>query len=1191
MLFDRAVDNIRALLQRTFSQSVKDIPKPRFVDLAPTSKVDNAGIYFEALDYATTNGEVLNIALTGPYGSGKSSVIKAFLARYPGSTLQLSLASFLPDGEQPKRVTKQEIERSILQQILYGVEADKLPFSRFKRIRVPKNISIGTSLLILIGLVCAWYLFNKQAELLSGKFFDPLQLSNWFNYFSVAAVGLLTWKAIHSAYTNSLGLSLKSISLKDVQIAPAAADQESILNRHLDEILYFFQSTDYDLVVIEDLDRFETPDIFVTLREINGLINANEGIRRRVRFLYALRDDIFANTDRTKFFEFIVPVVPVINHSNSVDKIIEHSQRIALDTRLNKQFVREVSRYLSDLRLIRNIFNEYVIYSTNLAAGEDGLLDANKLLAIVIYKNVIPKDFAALHRQEGALSRVLGRYDQYVAKLEQGVRSEISAIEARVQTGDEQALRDEAELRKVYAMAVIERIPPNYHLISTQNGNFQLRQLTEGDLLETFIAKKSMVAIGQGRISVDLKEVEDSVDPTRSFEQRKTDISGKSAKVRKEAEKRIRELETRLSSLRTRRFNEVVRESANLIEEVFAEVGENRDLLKYLILEGYLDDTYYQYISLFHSGRLSPKDNSFLIKIRAYNNPPPDFPLDNVAEVIESMRPDDFGQTYVLNRFIVDHLFADAGTNAKRIADAIAFITTNFQACGDFFRSYYATGSHVDKLVEALAARWPGFVSVALNEMDGPSHVARILAYASDQALQHPASADALKPFLSDNADRVLAERIDFRLERFRSLPVEIADVEKLADYPDALSFIVNEGLYRISIDNIRYIFAHVVGGRDMEALEKRHLSTLNETKDTALLKRIASDFTTYVSDVLLKLQMNTEEDVSAILQVLARDDVEHDLRVEFLQKQTSLLPHLDDIPAEFQQIALEGHHVDPTWANCLKFMKSESYDADVLTTYLQTDKVVAALIRQPIPGGEKAFTLRQFIIGNDALDLDMYRSYVRLLPNYFKSFQNVETSKIKVLIEERKVEFTPANFQHLDDVEHRVLFIALNFDAYVAEKSNYPMDDEFRAQLIRSSISDTQKLKVLADIDESYVAATPSLAAIVGALLDRSAGARHDYGVEFIKAIVLHARSVKVQVSLLNKMHLALSVSEVRDILRGLPAPYQDIAHFGKSPKLENNEGNRLLAQWLSDRKVISSFKETVITGEVKINTFRKEG
>ncbi|HEY8356730.1 MAG TPA: hypothetical protein VIL30_04640, partial [Ramlibacter sp.] len=94
-----------------------------------------------------------------------------------------------------------------------------------------------------------------------------------------------------------------------------------------------------------------------------------------------------------------------------------------------------------------------------------------------------------------------------------------------------------------------------------------------------------------------------------------------------------------------------------------------------------------------------------------------------------------------------------------------------------------------------------------------------------------------------------------------------------------------------------------------------------------------------------------------------------------------------------------------------------------------------------------------------------------------------------------------------------------------------------------------------------------------------------------FIKALILHTRELKVRISLLTKMHRTLSVPDIREIMHGLPSPFQDIATLGKSPKLENNEANRQLAQWLKDKGVISSFSETLLGGEIKINTFRKEG
>lgn len=93
------------------------------------------------------------------------------------------------------------------------------------------------------------------------------------------------------------------------------------------------------------------------------------------------------------------------------------------------------------------------------------------------------------------------------------------------------------------------------------------------------------------------------------------------------------------------------------------------------------------------------------------------------------------------------------------------------------------------------------------------------------------------------------------------------------------------------------------------------------------------------------------------------------------------------------------------------------------------------------------------------------------------------------------------------------------------------------------------------------------------------------------VNAVIINSLKIEVQVSLLNKMHHSLSIVDVRDVLAYLPSPYEDIATFGKSPKLEDNDGNRNLAEWLDARHVISSFNETLLGGWIKINTFRKNG
>src|SRR5690606_4987213 len=98
-------------------------------------------------------------ALTGPYGSGKSTILQTYHNNYTGKDLKflfISLATFkeetieLPETTPPppptgKEGDKQEasernqllrlIETSILQQIFYHESDKKIPDSRFKKIR------------------------------------------------------------------------------------------------------------------------------------------------------------------------------------------------------------------------------------------------------------------------------------------------------------------------------------------------------------------------------------------------------------------------------------------------------------------------------------------------------------------------------------------------------------------------------------------------------------------------------------------------------------------------------------------------------------------------------------------------------------------------------------------------------------------------------------------------------------------------------------------------------------------------------------------------------------------------------------------------------------------------------------------------------------------------------------------------
>ncbi len=375
-----AVKELDQVLQETLSPIAKDVPAGR---------------------------RIKNIAITGPYGAGKSSIIQTLENDYPQfEYLNLSLATLRTDEVPTKsgdsdtnskndsnaitsdndsiELLNRRIEYSILQQIIYKEESENVPNSRLRRIKHFKSselVKYGIS--VIIFLLCFCIVF-EPTWLRVETFYSMFNFGKtnfWIDLFCATIMMFESYffiKKLIQAYSNS---KLNKLNLKDGEIE---LEETSIFNKHLDEILYFFQVTKYNVVVIEDVDRFGTTDIFLKLRELNQLINESKVIGRPVIFLYAVKDDLFIDEDRVKFFDYIVTVVPTINPSNSKDRLKNLLSEKG-HTNFNDDDLSEMGFFIQDMRLLINIVNEYDQYHQRLIK-ENANLDCTKLLGMIVYK-------------------------------------------------------------------------------------------------------------------------------------------------------------------------------------------------------------------------------------------------------------------------------------------------------------------------------------------------------------------------------------------------------------------------------------------------------------------------------------------------------------------------------------------------------------------------------------------------------------------------------------------------------------------------------------------------------------------------------------------------------------------------------------------------------------------------------------
>lgn len=376
----------------TQSESGQQTQSLNFSSLSPLDDVDTKDkkikVYHDALDFALVEDSIHNIAITGFYGSGKSTVIDSYFKdKCKNEILKISLATFSINNNDKKTDTIiPEIEKSILQQMFYRKDANFLPFSRFKRIKSYDKPHILFSEICVITTILFFCQLLKP-ELIN-SFFTFSSLKEIILKFAFS-VGFLIMFFFLTIFI--LKVKLTKFSFQKIELGLAQIDNESLLNKYIDELLYFFEKTNFKTVIFEDLDRFENPEIFYNLRELNSLINNYEKISHKVVFIYALRDEVFDDkSDRTKFFDFIIPIVPVMDFHNS--KAILFDEDII--KKVDRTFLEEVSCYIDDKRLLKNCLNEFQLFDAVIASG-----NKTKLFALILYKNFYPKDFAKLNKK------------------------------------------------------------------------------------------------------------------------------------------------------------------------------------------------------------------------------------------------------------------------------------------------------------------------------------------------------------------------------------------------------------------------------------------------------------------------------------------------------------------------------------------------------------------------------------------------------------------------------------------------------------------------------------------------------------------------------------------------------------------------------------------------------------------------
>lgn len=477
--------------------------------------------YVNRLRNALYEQNCKSVALSGSYGSGKSSILEQFVkeAKEDGhSVAKVSLATFNADLYRPSDNGKSSLtallEREILGQLLYQGDPAKAPKSSFNQIhnaslRSKVKSALPVSLIIFITLIGALiFHFSRSVTFASCLTFmadtskERLQMLMTLAIFLLAVVFLAISLICGYVLWVFDKARIKSISASGITLSIASdEDFASYFNKYRDELIYLFEVNGFDTVIFEDIDRFDDLAIFEELRKLNDLLNMAPGIvgkegNKVVSFVYAVKDSIFAldresdqdsrevlGSGRVKFFDMIISVVPFISKFNAnemVAKVFESELEQAKSTKEGQRFsdlLLLAAPYIADMRLMISIRNDYLVMVQEMGTPSFDKpsslgLTCTGILAIAIYKNLYPLEYEDLRIHKGKLNELYDLHQSGINRLLPGLMTVRKMCERCKQS--DCMLEDVAEILGKVLEDVLEKRTKNVRCLTLASVAFSL---------------------------------------------------------------------------------------------------------------------------------------------------------------------------------------------------------------------------------------------------------------------------------------------------------------------------------------------------------------------------------------------------------------------------------------------------------------------------------------------------------------------------------------------------------------------------------------------------------------------------------------------------------------------------------------------------------------------------------------------
>ena len=516
------------------------------------------------------------------------------------------------------------------------------------------------------------------------------------------------------------------------------------------------------------------------------------------------------------------------------------------------------------------------------------------------------------------------------------------------------------------------------------------------------------------------------------------------------------------------------------------------DQLNFFIVNGYIDENYTDYISLFFESSISKSDKDYAMVVNGRQVPKFELELKNHSELLTNyLLEDEMSTDSVLNISMLSYLlqvnsFEGYKQNfLRKMCDksdiSVEFLALLFDKDVDFFDSLIPSLTKYDDTVfdEILEQE---------NSEQTLSNYSRIIKYSGSALENDSYLAEELSKFLSKRVDYIeyVKDSLEHGKASFQDFSLKIKPEFKRLEASDLglFNWLGEQGFFSIELDIIKdSLMCNLLLSLDEieRRLKNAPLTTICNSGINYLVDSFWQNTDSYVHllTTYLEDEKQLHEDEEFFVRLLNQDDLSEENKDKLLVVVATEIADIDQVEEKLHNKLLEHNVIKPSWENVSKYFEAKGCKlTESLINFIDINAHLLNVsrtkyIQATSSNEELQKKLEIELVKSNNLSDTSYQNIVKTLIIKWNriDFTGLNENKVLTLIANNKLSLTKENLEYITAydmsnvrkafLEHYILLIAngelnefLDTADYVTIISSNTLNKARKQKFIEENIS-----------------------------------------------------------------------------------------------------------------------------------------